>query len=284
VIWVALAIVLFAYGVVVFALAYLYVHPRVPAPETPLGLMDVPLELQSGRLPTWMTEGLARSRPQSDTVLILVHGYRGDRSSWKEAALDLRQKGVELVVPALPGHDANPDRSCGFTLKERRIIVEVVSWARSQYEVPPCIALVGISMGGAACWLASQIDPKVAAVITEGALVHIRETTDRWLDRTVPFGRYLLRPVRWIAERLAGVDCGDIDVLDAAQRWKGRPGLVIQGSLDRLIPMEDAEELARAAGCELWIVPDARHAHCYRQARRAYMGKVLETIQRAKGS
>jgi len=282
VIWIVLAAALL-YVLGVFGLAYAYVHPRTPVQATPTGFADAILNLKSGPVPAWVTEGLASSCPMSGMVLILVHGYRGDRSSWKEAATDLKQQPVELVIPALPGHDANPDPKCGFTFKERRIVAEMAAWVRSRYESPPRIVLMGISMGGAACWLASEIDPTVDAVITEGALVHLPETTDRWLDRVVPGGRFLLAPVKWIAEKMAGVECRNVDVLAAAKSWKGRPALVIQGEMDRLIPMADALVLAEAAGCELWVVPEARHAHCYRQARRAYLGKVLETLSRIQG-
>lgn len=275
---------LLLYGAAVFGLAYVYVRPRGPVPACPPGFFDEVLQLESGAVPVWLTEGLARAEPKSGTVLILVHGYRGDRSSWKEAALDLRNHGFEIAIPALPGHEANPDPVCGFTVKERRIVAELAAWARSRFAQPPRVVLVGISMGGASCWLASEIDPAVDAVITEGALVRVRETTDRWLDRALPLGRHLLRPVRWIAERLAKVDSRQIDVLGAAARWRGRPALVIQGGLDRLIPMRDAEDLARAAGCPLWVVPEARHAHGYRQARRAYLGKVLEVVSGIQGS
>lgn len=281
-IWALLAGLALLYVLAVVALAYIYVHPRVPVPATPPGLVCAGLDLECGKAPVWLTPGLASANPQSNTVLIMVHGYRGDRSSWKEAAADLKHHDVELVIPALPGHGAHPDRKCGFAVKECRLVVDTVQWVRSLYKEKPRIVLMGISMGGAACWLASAADPTINAVITEGALLHINETTDRWLDKTMPFGRHILKPIKTIAQTIAKVKTAEIDVLSAASKWRGRPALVIQGSHDRLIPMKDAEQLAEAVGCELWVVPDARHAHCYRQARRTYMGKVLEIIERIK--
>lgn len=280
-IWIASVVALvLIYVLAMVGLAYIYVHPRVPAPQTPPGFHCTELDLPCGSTPVWLTEGLASGEPKSQVVLVMVHGYRGDRSSWKEAATDLRQQGVEIVIPAMPGHGAHPDPKCGFTFKERLLVVEVVDWARSRYETPPKIVLMGISMGGAACWLASEADPTVDAVITEGSLLHIDATTDRWLDKTMPLGRHILKPIKTIAERIAKVKPREIDVLGAARQWSGKPALVIQGDRDRLIPMHDAEQLAEAVGCELWIVPEARHAHCYRQARRTYMSKVLSVIQR----
>lgn len=281
-IWAILGAFTLLYLLAMVALAYIYVHPRVPVPATPTGLINSNLELDCGRAPVWLTPGLAMSNPKSNTVLIMVHGYRGDRSSWKEAAADLRQHDVELVIPAMPGHGAHPDKKCGFAVKECRLVVDTVQWVRKQYNDRPRIVLMGISMGGAACWLASEADPTIDAVITEGALLHIGETTDRWLDKTMPLGRHILKPIKSIAERIAKVKSDEIDVLSASAKWQGRPALVIQGAHDKLIPMKDAEQLADAVGCELWVVPEARHAHCYRQARRTYMGKVLDIVNRIK--
>lgn len=278
-IWYLLLAIPLVYGLAIYILAHCYVHPKVPTPPTPSGLVDDSVITHEGPIPIWTTQSMSERRPECDTVIVMVHGYRGDRSSWKDAAHDLVLKGYEVVIPELPGHGANPDRKCGFVSKEHQVVLQVVAWARSMYSAPPKVVLMGISMGGAACWLASQVDPSIDAVITEGSLLHLDQTTDRWLDRTMPFGRHILGPIKNVARRIAHIKSGHVDIVYAVQQWAGRPALVIQGERDRLIPLDDAKQISDLVGCELWIVPDARHAHCYRQARKVYLSKVIAVIE-----
>jgi pimeloyl-ACP methyl ester carboxylesterase len=268
-----------AYCLGVFWLARIYIHPGTSVAPTPKGLTDVSLPLSPYSVPLWVSKGLTGKPPKSKTVFILVHGYGGDRSSWKDTAHDLMAKGYEVVLPEMPGHGANPDPTCGFGIKESKIVLATIRWSREQMKDDPKIILVGLSMGGAACWLASQQDPTVSAVITEGSLTHLEQTTDRWFEKILPGGSLLFTPVKKLATRMAHVDLDAVDVVGAAKAWHGRPSLVIQGDEDRLISMEDAKELSKALGCELWIVPGARHAHCYRLARKTYLNKLVQIAE-----
>lgn len=140
----------------------------------------------------------------------------------------------------------------------------------------PRIVLVGVSMGGAACWIASALEPKLFyAVVSEGAFARLDWASDRWFDMLLPAGNVVLRPVQWFATVLSGVSPASVaPVIDAA-KWKGHHALVIQCEDDALIELKHAKELAHAAGAPTWIISVAGHAQGYSAAKPEYLERLI---------
>ena len=190
-------------------LANAYLKPARSVPKTPEKLSDVSIQTAAGADPAWATPALAEHKPVGNVVFVMAHGYGGTRAAWRGVIEKVRDAGFEAVAPCMPGQDASPDKTVGFGLKEAKVIVDTVRWARSQYPTsrPPKIILLGVSMGGAASWLASeQIPNEVDAVITEGAYARFDQTIDRWFDSFLPHGSSILSPVIFFARRIGGVD------------------------------------------------------------------------------
>lgn len=207
---------------------------------------------------SWVSDSMQSGNP----VFILVHGYGGSQYGWSDVASALRKKGYGVVIPALPGHDNRTEETSGFGIKESQIVLDGAKWIREKAGEDTKIVLVGISMGGAACWLAAERDPKIHAVATEGSFARLEPATKSWFDRKAPGASTYLAPVIWFAKRMSGVDPSTVNPVEAAAKWKGKRSLVIHGDIDELFPLANGEELAKAAGCELWTVKGAPHAHC----------------------
>lgn len=258
-----------AYLVCCYYLASKYVRPAVgndgPLPE--------------GFLPAVGINAWTSDLSRSSVVYVLVHGYGGNQSGFKEAALALRGRGFGVVVPALPGHDNRTEETCGFGIKESQIVLDTAKWVREKAGEDTKVILVGISMGGAACWLASERDPKIHAVVTEGCFARLGPATRRWFNTKMPGANVLLAPVVVFAKGLSGVDPNDVNPVEAAAKWKGRPALVIHGGQDRLFATSDAEALATASGAELWIVKDAAHAKCCDVDLKGYMDRLSKLAE-----
>ncbi|MBI3721805.1 MAG: alpha/beta hydrolase, partial [Fimbriimonas ginsengisoli] len=139
----------------------------------------------------------------------------------------------------------------------------------------PKTVLVGISMGGAACWLAVE-RARADAIVSEGSFAVLDDAVRRWFDLLLPGGHVILAPVRWLAKVRSGVDPSTVRPVDGAARWRGRPALVIQGDRDRLMEMSQAKTLSEAAGCPLWVVPGAEHAQCQNLAPAEYVRRLSE--------
>lgn len=257
--------------------AYQYVHPLRRTVTVPLGLVDTKIHTAAGYSPTFVTRNLMDgSRP--DVVFVLAHGYGGSRNSFDELMLALEKRGYGAIAPAMPGQEASADASVGFGSKEANVMLAAVGWVRSQYkQKPPRIVLYGISMGGAAAWLASQRDPTVDAVVTEGAYANFDEAAGSYLSHRVPGGNYLLAPVFGFARMMTRLDPSRLAPLEAARQWRGRPALIIHGDQDRLIGLSHAVRLSIASGARLWRIPTAGHVMGYRTDPNAYL-KELDRI------
>lgn len=261
--------VLLAYVAACFSLANKLLSPVTEiAPKPPRFLEeDLP-----GGTPVWFA-GEPRKAP---VVFVFVHGFRATRAHWRQAMEDMAKSGFAAVAPDLPGHGKSPDRVCTFGVKESLTVLSVAHWVRAK--APDAkIVLVGASMGGAACWMAVQQEPNCAdAVVTESAYAHLDDAVGSWFDRSVPgVGRFLLAPVAWIAESKLGLKIRDVNPIEGARSWAGKPCLVIHDGDDLTIPLRQGELLAEATKTPLWTIPGVAHVEGYARARDEYRSRLL---------
>ena len=266
----ALGLLLAYFGFCAVA-AYGYLHPKrevYAAPETVV-------EAKVGTIPVWATPDLDAGKP-SRVVLVLAHGYGGTRATWIGLLKSLRKAGIDAVAPAMPGQDASPDPTVGFGKKEARTILDCAAWAREQGAKK--VVGVGISLGGGATWLASELEPTALdGVITDASFARFDEAMERLFSYRLPFpgGALLLRPVVWFARAMSGIDPYAFRPIDSAAKWRGKPALVIQGDADQLVLPGNGRRLADASGGTLWLVPGANHAEDYSTDPEGYARRVI---------
>jgi hypothetical protein len=281
VLWLLLGIVL-AYLLFCYQAARGYVSPLRETPLKPVWVVETTIPTAAGANPTWVTPGLAAGK-DAKVVFVLAHGYGGTRATWSGLMQELPKRGIEAIAPAMPGQDESPDRQVGFGLKESDVIVDAVKWIRARSKKPPKIVLLGLSMGGAATWIASAKDPTVDGVVTEGAYARFDEAMNQFFNRQFAGGSVVLAPVVTFAKGMTGLEPSSVVPLDAAASWK-KPALVIQGASDTLIVGSHAERLAKASGAELWYVTGAAHAECYYVAKDEYLKRLVEFTERLGGA
>jgi pimeloyl-ACP methyl ester carboxylesterase len=237
-------------------------------------------EAKVGLIPVWATPNLIAGHP-SRVVLVLAHGYGGTRATWNGLLKDLHKAGIDAVAPAMPGQDANPDETVGFGKKEARTILDCAAWARA-HGAQKVVGL-GVSLGGAATWLASAEDSKALdGVITDASFALFTEAMERMFSYRLPAGAFLLKPVVVFAKAMSGIDPATIRPIDGAHAWHGRPALVIQGTDDQLIVPSNGRRLSEAAGCPLWLVEGANHAQDYATDPAGYAKHVVEFARTLK--
>lgn len=248
-------------------IAQSYLRPATGTPSLPLSAKD---ELIGGT-PTWVSKNLGES---TTAVLVAVHGYGGHRGTWSELFERLPDQGVAILAPALPGHEANRKPPCTFGDQEKYLVAEVVREARRKAPHAK-IVLLGLSLGGASCWLATDlVGHEVHAVISESAFTQLEPAIERWLSQGGSFGAFLLRPIIGMAQAQSGVRASKVNPIESAGRWKG-PALVIHAELDRIAPRSEAERYLRATNGDLWVVPNSSHSQCLRTDPRGYVERIL---------
>ena len=237
----------------------------------------------------WVTPLLVEG-PRKE-VFVFSHGMKGNRDYWADTALKLQERGYQVVILPMPGQDDNPEKSLGFGPKEEQLIRKTVRALKAE-----SVVLVGCSLGGAASWMASD-EPGVSGVVTDSAFAHLEPATRGWLRKDLPFGDILLRPVIWFGTAMVGIKPDEINPVDTAGRWiipsagvlepgappvpeLRRPALVIHGGEDRMIGTDQAEELAKASGAELWIIPGRGHADL--QMHQDYVDRVEAVMKKTR--
>jgi pimeloyl-ACP methyl ester carboxylesterase len=263
-----------AYIVACWYLAKMYLSPpreRVPSMAAYTRVTDII------NPPNWASPHLVAGKQTGDTLYVMVHGYRGTVAHWKEIGEDLMAKHKDVVLIEMPGHGDSPEDACGFGPKESDAVVTATKWALSRYHKRPKVVLVGVSMGGAAAWLATEKHPELFdAICTEGAYAKLDEAIDGWFDNRLAGGRYSLYPVKAFACRMSGIDPSKINPVEAAKHWRGKPALIVHCENDALMGESHAKRLAEASGGDLWVIENAEHAQGAGDARAEYVTCLLQ--------
>lgn len=223
------------------------------------------------KVPAWATPAVVAGTAKN--VFIFSHGLKADRAFFGETARELVNRGYDVIMLPMPGHDENPDQYLGFGPKEAILIKQTIDSLKAKH-----IVLVGCSMGGAATWLASD-HPRVDGVVTESAYSHLGPITRIWLDKGFPGGSFIFQPVIWIVSARIGIKPGDINPAETAAKWDHtKPALVIHAGHDQLIPIEQGRELARVSGAEFWECAGRGHSDC--QDEKTYVDRVEGVMKR----
>lgn len=261
------------YVLVCLGLAKMYVSPVRSDPPKLYNFARTTLE--SGE-PIWVSPGLLSGKPKGTTLYVMSHGLTGNIGHWSGLGGPLVARGYDVILTEMCAHGDSPDSTCGFGTKESDIIVDATKWARSKYQKPPRVILVGVSLGGSASWLATEKAPTLFdGIVTEGAFTHLDDVSDNFFDRRLPGGHIIFRPVKYFASEMAGVDPSSVNPIEAAKKWKGKPALVIHCAEDNLMKPAYAQELATASGAELWTIPNAEHANGCAVASQEYFARLV---------
>jgi 2,6-dihydroxypseudooxynicotine hydrolase len=119
------------------------------------------------------------------------------------------------------------------------------------------IGLAGVSLGGYYAVRAAAFEPRVRAAVVNCSPWNFAECWPHFPQLSQAAFRYHARAAD---ERAALAMAGQLTLDGAAQRVR-QPLLVIHGQLDRLVPWEQGQQIARAVGAsaELVVYPQGNH-------------------------
>ena len=238
-------------------------EPRDPA-SVGLAFTDV---VYGNGLPAWYVAGAA-----AQPVIVIVHGYGGNRSSTIEVGPPLHERGYGLLFVNL-GY-VNGDRPYGGGQREADDVRRAVSWARTHAGVP--VVVLGFSGGGFAALAAAARGADVSGVVSDSGFVSFRhEAAHR--AHVPPLVTKLL-PVVYPVVSAGG---HAIDAVPAGGRPFPVPALIVQGTADETISPANGQRLARLTGGELWLLDGVGHVDAFHHDERAYVDRVDAFIRSA---
>jgi uncharacterized protein len=223
------------------------------------------------RLAGWYGEG--KGGPGTATIIV-CHGWAADKGDMLGLSESLRASGFDVLVFDLHGWGESARGPVTFGDREMGDILGAVRFVKEQRSVRAHrIGLIGFSMGAAAAIRATAQSPDVDALVADASYARLDVQAGRFFQRFAgPLWPLVYVPARWFGERLTGTAIGTISPLHVIGRIAPRPILIIHGTRDRVIDVDDARQLYRAAGPPktLWLIEGAGHSETRRLATAAH--------------
>lgn len=198
-------------------------------------------------------------------TLVMLHGRTGRKEDLLTAAERFCAIGFRCVIPDMPAHGESMKKSVGFGwgAEEESLASDILSLSAKEFgfEIRNA-SLWGMSMGGAFAIKGaakSEIPwEKMILVCTFDSLDSVVEQRARAFG---PFGDFLATGGGEATKLFGGVSPKKIRSIDLVPQFK-LPVLVVHGTADQLITLEQGEALFSALGSKhkkMIEVPNATH-------------------------
>lgn len=248
-----------------------YLHPprKIAVGNT---LAEQKIEYQSLDLIT--EDGIRLSAiytpPKNGTVILLAHGYGGNRPEWLFAMLAKEGYGVLAWDARAHGMSDGEISTVGYY--EVLDVKAALEYALAQPDIKH-IGAWGGSMGGATMIRAAVQFPEIEALVVDSPYSSLEDT----YNYLVPYP--IINPlVKFFAEIQTGIHIDDLRPVDEIAKISPRPILIIQGTGDKVVPPGTAEKLFDAAGEPkyLWMEDNVIHLGMFLNNPRKYQRKVID--------
>ncbi len=196
----------------------------------------------------------------------------------------LLSSGFSVVMMDARAHGESGGTISTYGHVERYDVKAVMDALTASEPVDHAYAL-GESMGAAVALQAAAVDPRIEAVVAEGAFRNLHEVMFDYagLRWSAFLGKTLFRPAAILAvheaEQQAGFKFDDVSP-EASVSERKFPIMLISGLSDHNIPKRHAEAIYSAASGpkELWLVPKAHHQGALQTAPQEFQQRVLRFL------
>jgi dipeptidyl aminopeptidase/acylaminoacyl peptidase len=217
-------------------------------------------------------------------VVAALHGWGGNAEDMLPFAPLLHRAGLGVLLVDARNHGRSDSDTFSSMPRFAEDLQHALDWLVEQPEADPArLAILGHSVGAAACLLAASQRRGLAAVISIAAFVHpaemIRQVMAAHHIPYWPIGRWVIGYV----ERTIGHRLDDIAPLYTLQAIHC-PVLLVHGDWDRTVPLTAAETLYAhrpSDAVQLWVIPGM--AHDSAEAIQAHGDRLLRFLNTAMG-
>ena len=218
-------------------------------------------------------------------TVVLAHADDANKSDMLAWAEPLHGS-YNLVLFDFRNHGQSSGQTTTLGVREAVDLKAVVDWL-ARAKQPSSIAVLGVSMGGAAAIDEAAADDRIGAVVLDSTHATLANALEARLEHD---GYPLALPGAWsilLGGLLrTGEDMTVADPVQSIARYGDRPVLVIAAGNDRLIGATDSAELVAAARkggavAELQTCPNAPHDGAIETCGDQYAGWVLSFLERS---
>jgi pimeloyl-ACP methyl ester carboxylesterase len=213
-------------------------------------------------------------------VVLLLHGFRGDRASMVPRARLLAEAGFSVLLIDQQAHGDTPGRQITLGWLESADARAARDWVHTQAPGRR-VGVVGVSLGGASVLLGPQ-PAGFDAVVLEAVYPRLRRAVENRVGLRLGSLNHLLAPLLLVQiEPRLHVAVEQLEPIRSIAKV-GAPVLVVGGSRDAHTREEETRALFAAAAepRELWIVEGAAHQDFSRFDPKGYDAHVVAFLKR----
>jgi fermentation-respiration switch protein FrsA (DUF1100 family) len=226
------------------------------------------------------------SRPETDRVVIGCHGYRSSKSELIGIATIFWRAGFNVVLFDFHGHGAATGSNVTLGYREVQDVCAAIDYA--SLRIPSArIGVFGYSMGASVAIMGSIKRKQVRCVLADSPFARHRDVVAHNVSRVTHLSG---KPIALLADqfliRLGGYRSRDVEPIRDVALLAPRPLLVIHGTADATIPVEQAVQIYQMAQApkELWLAEGAGHCGAYFQDRSLYCNRAVNFFRRYLGT
>ena len=285
---VAILVVILAYLVVgsVAALTMTKVgdHPQYDQNPGTFGL-----EYETVRFPSRVDHlqiaGWYIPNPGAQRAIILAHGRNASKQNaisgqLPRLAAKLNEAKFAVLMIDLRGHGQSEGKRYTFGVHERWDVLGAVDFLLEQGFNAGQIAVLGISLGGAAVIGAAVEEPGVGAVIVESTFADINALIEPNWKTESGLPDFFLPGVFWMWQVLMGFNLKNVKPVEELVKIPPRPMLILHSWVDEVVDVQHAYALLNAVPeAELVILNDSSHAELFRDQPEAYLDALFAFLQ-----
>ena len=278
-------------GLALFALAQLVALPLVTAvhatnvPPSALGdrtpashgftYDDVVLRTTDGvALAAWYVSS------QNGAAVVILHGAGSTRTSVLEHAAVLAQAGFGTLLLDARGHGESGGDAMDLGWHAERDVRAAVDWLADRADVDAGrIAAVGLSMGAEEALTAAASDPRIRAVVAEGATGRVADDA-RWADGSLtdPLRRAVDLTTDLFTDLLTNASPPQ-PLRHAVVAMTPRRALLIAGRPRGELAAAARYQAAAPEVVSIWHLPDTPHTDALAEHREEWTSTVVDFLR-----
>jgi fermentation-respiration switch protein FrsA (DUF1100 family) len=219
-------------------------------------------------------------------IVIEAHGYRDNRSNIKAAlpiANALHKAGIAVIMFDFRAEGESPGKIVSVGEYEIRDLLGAVDYARSiNYKH---IGVIGYSMGASTAIMATGQDTLISAIVADSPFANLNQYLKLHMSTWTNLPNFPFTPeILWELKVFNGLDPSKVAPDRTLKSWKPRPMLLIAGTADKKIPVNNSRllysEIKKYSNTYLWIVNGAKHVGAFSIEPAIYKRKVVSFFKK----
>lgn len=258
-----------------------------PPEKTPLSVFPEQFGMRYEKVNFRTRDGLtlrgwfAPSPSGQKQTLLMCHGWGDNKGHLLERTYFLNTKaGYNLLYFDHRSHGESDGTITTIGYLELIDCEGAISFLREKHpESLDHLGVFGLSMGGAVGIMTMAQHPEIKAAVIESSFTDYRKVVQQWAwnNMRIPYFPLVLVTLFFLRLRVGKPEVDSYSPIKFIPRIAPRPIFLIGGGDDLLMPEAEVRALHEAAGQtkQLWIIPGAAHAQCFKVAGMEYEERVI---------